>query len=95
MATCVIPVCDRPQAARGLCDSHYHRWHRLGENADLVSPVRQGASRPSPTPWNPWAYRQACPECGSSEFTMPIAPGETPGWRCVWPCHITFTPEPT
>lgn len=27
---CLIPKCDRPVLARGLCKKHYHRWWRRG-----------------------------------------------------------------
>lgn len=46
---------------------------------------------------NPWAGREACPSCGSSDWTMPYHP-ETPWWVCVRGCHggcgITFVPQP-
>ena len=32
---CLVPDCDRPAKGRGLCPSHYNRWHR-GEKLPAV-----------------------------------------------------------
>lgn len=37
--TCYLNECDRPSLARGLCESHYARWRREGEEFDR-SPIR-------------------------------------------------------
>ena len=39
---CLVPDCDRPHWARGLCSRHYNRWYR-GEHLPAVR-VRQQAS---------------------------------------------------
>lgn len=37
---------------------------------------------------NPWAGRVECPDCGSSEWTMPYDPLlPDSSWRCV-ACHV-------
>jgi hypothetical protein len=30
MKTCTVPGCDRPHQAKGLCHTHYMRWHETG-----------------------------------------------------------------
>jgi len=39
MAACSIEGCDRPAMKRGWCATHYSRWHRTGDPAELT-PVR-------------------------------------------------------
>lgn len=44
-------------------------------------------------PRNPWAGERSCPLCRSADWTLPIAPNESPVWRCV-ACHLSFNPTP-
>ncbi len=43
---------------------------------------RSGRYQRSGTASNPWAGQQACPRCGSTDWTLPYEPGEAL-WHCV------------
>jgi hypothetical protein len=92
---CLVPRCDRPTdntGAFGLCHAHYERWRRHHDDADLVTPINTGSRAPSATPWNPWAGKVTCPECKSSDWTMPYDKHRDPRWRCI-ECHVWFVPD--
>lgn len=86
---CAVDGCERDYYARGFCTLHYTRWHRHGST--------DKPERPTPAkhaPANPWAGRETCPSCGSSDWTLPFDAADLPHiWNCCL-CGTTFTLSP-
>jgi hypothetical protein len=91
MSGCNVEGCERPHAARGLCQPHYDRWRRRG---DVLAGVPFGQARRSVTgpfhctcPVSRPAGLGVCTFCGypcvhrMCERTRKLALEKSPGLR--------------